>query len=144
MTRTPSSLDTLAVRAVQHGRRLHAQIAGLKDCPIGDLQSDALHALLRRLEHGEVADDRDLFALEALAKALAADLPVEITGTREEGRLVGCDEEGGVWDVEEVPAYSRRGEALVAVQNSLAAFLALRRELLDRVRAERLLLALLR
>jgi len=144
MTKHRPSLDSLALEAVRHGRRLHEQLADLPVCRTDELAPGTCQATLRRLETGAPIDDRDLHVLETLARGIDARLASEITGLREEGRLIGCDEEGVVWGVVSVPTYTPRGEALVAAGQSLAAYLALRRDLLDRVRAERLLLSLLR
>ena len=144
MTRSHPCLDTLALKAVQQGRRLREQLAGLRGCPTGELAPGTFQATLHRLDTGMLIDDRDLYRLETLPRGFDACLAAEITGSREEGRLVGCDEEDVVWDVVSVPTYTPHGEALVAAQQSLAAFLALRRALLDHARAERLLLSLLR
>ena len=144
MSRSRPSLDTLAVQAVQQARRLHEQLAGLPICPTRELAHGTYQATLRRLETGNLADDRDLYVFETLARGIDASLAAEITGSRDEGRLIGCDEDGVVWDVVSVPTYAPRGEALIAAQQGLAAFLALRRHLHDRARAERLVSSLLR
>lgn len=144
MTRHRPSLDSLALKAMQQARCLHEQLAGLRGCPTGELAPGTYQATLRRLETGAPIDDRDLHVLETLARGIDARLAAEITGSREEGRIIGCDEEGVVWGVGSVPTYTPRGEALAAAGQSLAAYLALRRDLLDQVRAERLLLSLMR
>jgi hypothetical protein len=142
--RNECSVQVLAVLAVRHGRELGEAIASMRSVPVGDLPRSCLDATLRRLEAGEVTDGRDLVTLEVLHVGLTERLSCEITGSKVEFRLAGCDEDGDYCDVIEVPVYSARGEEARSVYERLERFLELRQQLLDRANAERLTLRLLR
>lgn len=136
--------QVLAILAVRHGRELGEQIAKMHDAPIGDLPQSSLSAMIRRLDCGEVTDGRDLIALEALRLGLAERLCLEVVGSKIEARSVGYDEDGEIWDMIEVPAYSNQGEKAWSLYQRLERFVEVRQQLIDYANAERLAMRLLR
>lgn len=137
-------VQSTAAIAVKLGRELGERIVRMRDTPVGDLPQSCLSATLRRLENGEVTDGRDLTTLEALHFGLAERLSQEMVGSRIEPRLIGCDQDGEIWNFAEVPVYSGRGNDALHAYDLLERFLEVRQQVLDRANAEQLTLRLLR
>ncbi len=137
-------IQSIATLAVRLGRELGERISQMRDTPIEDISRPRLGAMLRRLQAGEVTDGQDLTTLEALQAGLAERLSQEIIGSRVEPRLIGCDQDGEIWDMTEVPVYSGRGDEASDAYDRLKRFLEVRQELLDSANAERLAYRLLR
>ncbi len=137
-------VQTIATLAVRLGRELGELISQMRDAPIEDISRSHFSAMLRHLETGEVTDGRDLTTLETLHTGLVERLSQEIVGSRGEPRLIGCDQDGEIWDTAEVPIYSDRGNEAWDAYMHLKHFLEVRQRLLDRANAERLILRLLR
>ncbi len=137
-------VQTIATLAVRLGRELGERISRMRDAPTEDISRSRLGAMLRHLQTGEVTEGQDLTTLETLQEGLAERLSQEIIGSRVEPHLVGCDQDGEIWDTEEVPIYSDRGGEAWDAYVHLEHFLQVRQQLLDRANAERLALRLLR
>ncbi len=138
-----STIHTLAIRAVQQGRELSAEISA-KSYILGNTTQSSLSAVVSRLAAGEACDEDDLSALKALDEELAARISIELISTKVEPLLVGETDDEQIWKTIEVSVYSDRGAHALHLQRSLQQFLETQQQLVDRAKAERLIGQLLR
>ena len=139
-----SPIHALAIRAVQQGRELSAEISA-KSYVLGDtLRQSPLSAVVSRLAAGEACAEDELSALEALDEELAARISIELISTKVEPLLVGETDDEQIWKTTEVSVYSDRGAHALHLQRSLRQYLETRQQLVDQAEAERLIGQLLR
>ncbi len=99
--------------------------------------------ILERLPERRVLDSRDDGGLEALGDILERDLASEVTGQREEPTAPYLGPSGEIERTRLVPVYSERGRQLLLVRQTLQDYVGLRRTVLDRIEALRLVQSLL-
>lgn len=133
-----SRLEALSLLAIRYARELGEALTPITDLPLEDLPSAAVSGLLRRLQTGDVTDERDIATLEVLQRGCMEQACREIAGSRIEPRRVGHDQEGDIWGMFEVPTYTERGDKFSQILEHIDRFLEIRQRLLDSAKAERL------
>lgn len=136
------TLDELAAAAIRLGREF--QQAAHSVC-LGGTSRDFGYVgrSLRRLAERNPFDPRDDASLEAVRGILEIDLQSEVVGSERRFFETHYDAMGQHGELRDCPVYSKRGEALLSVQQIFDRFVEARAQTLDRVAAERALLRLL-
>lgn len=135
-------LEELASTAVRLGRELRE---AARDVCAGGNSGDFgfVSRTLRRLGERDPFDDRDDASLHSLRGILEQDLRSEVVGCESRFFATHGDMDGVYGEVRDCPVYSERGERLLGVLDTLERFLAARAATLDRMAAERAILAMM-
>jgi len=132
------SMDDLATTTVRLGVELERK---WRAAFVGSTSHDFGFATrsLRRIAERDPFDPRDDASLKGLRDILDTDLSAEIVGYERRFFETHEDANGQHGEVMDVPVYTQRGQDLLAVQDTLAGFIAARDATLDRIAAVRCL-----